>query len=301
VVEEVFVRVGQVLHIHVRGRIIRTTSEHPFWVVNKDKWVAAGELQVGDVFLSHDGQHVEVEDLLDTGDYETVYNLRVSKYHTYFVGCEEWGFSVWAHNRPCSWGDDTAELQRLARRYVESTDPLPNSTRRRRVDWEYVFGPEHANKVPAQQRVDEHAVRDYVRSTGGSGPSTNGGNRGSNPDTLRTVGSIDDYYRGRGLDPLQEQDFHHLPGRLSEATHRTADRVVIEANGVVRIIQVVETQPGGNLAPREFAPAGDILASRQVANWRRQGYDVQFEMMLRGGNYHPLTVLNESTVRRQLT
>jgi hypothetical protein len=21
--------------------------------------------------------------------------------HTYFVGCEEWGFSVWAHNAPC--------------------------------------------------------------------------------------------------------------------------------------------------------------------------------------------------------
>src|SRR5207302_1082184 len=27
-----------------------------------------------------------------------VYNLRISDYHTYFVGCEEWGFSVWAHN-----------------------------------------------------------------------------------------------------------------------------------------------------------------------------------------------------------
>src|SRR5262249_57983222 len=68
VVEEVFVRVGQVLHVHVRGRIIRTTPEHPFWVVNKARWVAAGELEVGDVFLSHDGQLVEVEDLLDTGE-----------------------------------------------------------------------------------------------------------------------------------------------------------------------------------------------------------------------------------------
>jgi hypothetical protein len=27
-----------------------------------------------------------------------VYNLRVSDYHTYFVGCLDWGFSVWAHN-----------------------------------------------------------------------------------------------------------------------------------------------------------------------------------------------------------
>jgi hypothetical protein len=27
-----------------------------------------------------------------------VYNMRVAEYHTYFVGCEAWGFSVWAHN-----------------------------------------------------------------------------------------------------------------------------------------------------------------------------------------------------------
>ena len=39
-----------------------------------------------------------VEDLLDTGEYETVYNLRVADHHTYFVGMREWGFSAWAHN-----------------------------------------------------------------------------------------------------------------------------------------------------------------------------------------------------------
>jgi hypothetical protein len=32
------------------------------------------------------------------GSYETVYNIRVADFATYFVGCEEWGFSVWAHN-----------------------------------------------------------------------------------------------------------------------------------------------------------------------------------------------------------
>jgi hypothetical protein len=32
------------------------------------------------------------------GPVSTVYNVRVADYHTYFVGKEEWGFSVWAHN-----------------------------------------------------------------------------------------------------------------------------------------------------------------------------------------------------------
>jgi hypothetical protein len=41
---------------------------------------------------------VAVEECYDTGEYERVHNLRVQDYHTYFVGSEEWGFDVWAHN-----------------------------------------------------------------------------------------------------------------------------------------------------------------------------------------------------------
>jgi hypothetical protein len=47
--------------------------------VNKTRWLAAGELDVGDLFLSHD-------------------NLRVADFHASFVGAREWGFVVWANN-----------------------------------------------------------------------------------------------------------------------------------------------------------------------------------------------------------
>ncbi len=96
-VEEVFVRLGRVLHLHVGGEVIRTTGEHPFWVAGKG-WVAAAGLRTGDELVGHDGRRMAVEELYDTGAYETVYNLRIAEYHTYFVGCDEWGFSVWAHN-----------------------------------------------------------------------------------------------------------------------------------------------------------------------------------------------------------
>jgi hypothetical protein len=39
-----------------------------------------------------------VEGVRDTGHEEVVYNCRVAEYHTYFVGDEGWGFSLWAHN-----------------------------------------------------------------------------------------------------------------------------------------------------------------------------------------------------------
>jgi hypothetical protein len=94
----VFLRVGRILHLHVRERVIRTTTEHPFWVVNRGEWLSASRLEIGDVVVGYDGQCSTVEDLLDTGAYETVYNVRVAGYHTYFVGGKEWGFSVWAHN-----------------------------------------------------------------------------------------------------------------------------------------------------------------------------------------------------------
>src|SRR5581483_3096131 len=44
--------------------------------------------------------------------WETVYNLRVADYHTYFVGAPEWGFAVWAHNE-YSRGVEQALRQRL--------------------------------------------------------------------------------------------------------------------------------------------------------------------------------------------
>jgi intein/homing endonuclease len=74
-VEEVFVRIGRVLHLHVAGQIIKTTPEHPFYARDKG-WIAAAQLQVGDLLLSHDGQRVTVVDLLDTGEFETMYNLQ---------------------------------------------------------------------------------------------------------------------------------------------------------------------------------------------------------------------------------
>jgi hypothetical protein len=97
VVEEVFVRAGQLWRLDVNGQTIRTTAEHPFFVAGKG-WVPCHELKVGDRLLIESGAWVAVEAVEDTGVWSTVYNLQVADYHTYFVGTEQWGFSVWAHN-----------------------------------------------------------------------------------------------------------------------------------------------------------------------------------------------------------
>jgi hypothetical protein len=96
-VEAVFVRTGKVWALRVGGQVIRTTAEHPFYTRDRG-WARVDELVVGDALLTAEGQWVSVNESADTGLYETVYNLRVADYHTYFVGAEDWGFSVWAHN-----------------------------------------------------------------------------------------------------------------------------------------------------------------------------------------------------------
>src|SRR5262249_51408534 len=96
-VEEIFVRVAPVLNLHVGGQLIRTTAVHPFYAWGKG-WSAVAFLEAGDWLLTKTGQWVQVDAVTDSGEVATVYNLRVETFHTYFVGGEDWGFSVWAHN-----------------------------------------------------------------------------------------------------------------------------------------------------------------------------------------------------------
>ncbi|MBL8872296.1 MAG: hypothetical protein JNK90_21155 [Planctomycetaceae bacterium] len=59
---------------------------------------------MGDQLVSHDGQLLRIDAIQSTLQIATVYNLRVADYHPYYVGCEEWRWSVWAHNQ-CTYKD----------------------------------------------------------------------------------------------------------------------------------------------------------------------------------------------------
>lgn len=52
----------------------------------------------GDVLASSTDSQGTVEAIIETGKIAAVYNLRISEHHTYFIGDDDWDFSVWAHN-----------------------------------------------------------------------------------------------------------------------------------------------------------------------------------------------------------
>jgi hypothetical protein len=168
-VEAVLATYARILHVHVGGQVIRTTGEHPFFVKQAWDFVAANELRPGDQFLSHDGQWVAVEEVLDTGEYEPVFNLSIADYHTYFVGGWAWGFSVWAHNsRSCETENASASSQTQQRRLTrqqgqkvidEAQRYLPTWSKNRRVltlteleDGRYVLTMASKQRTPTSNR-----------------------------------------------------------------------------------------------------------------------------------------------------
>jgi hypothetical protein len=85
-VEEKFVRVAPVMELVVRGQVITTTAEHPFYVAGEERFVPAGELTLEDQLVDSQGRPIAIDAIRVTDRLITVYNLRVADFHTYFVG-----------------------------------------------------------------------------------------------------------------------------------------------------------------------------------------------------------------------
>jgi hypothetical protein len=63
-----------ILILHLSGKVIRTTADHPFFVQGQG-WTEAADLRAGDLLLTHDGQPMPVEGITNGGEQEVVYSL----------------------------------------------------------------------------------------------------------------------------------------------------------------------------------------------------------------------------------
>jgi hypothetical protein len=82
----------------VRGQVITTTAEHPFYVAGEERFIPAGELTLEDQLVDSQGRPIAIDAIRVTDRLITVYNLRVADLHTYFVGGKVWSFDAWVHN-----------------------------------------------------------------------------------------------------------------------------------------------------------------------------------------------------------
>ncbi|MDX1963550.1 MAG: polymorphic toxin-type HINT domain-containing protein [Pirellulales bacterium] len=185
-VEEVFEGRECIWELRVAGKTVRTTAEHPFWVVGggvgsglPDKgWTNARDLQPGDKLGSHNGVTQSVESVKNTGEWATVYNLRVADYHTYFVGELDWGWSVWAHNACVYESRDriTGQVLYVGIADSGSTRTFPQRARtalnRTGIAGEKIFGAD--NLTPRQAYAIEQAlIQHHGRTVNGTGTLDN--------------------------------------------------------------------------------------------------------------------------------
>lgn len=93
-VEWLFQReVEETYNLTVGGRVITTTDEHPFWIVDEG-WVKAKDLVAGDLLTTSDGKELAIEKIEIKREHVVVYNFQVKDFHSYFVS----NLGVWTHN-----------------------------------------------------------------------------------------------------------------------------------------------------------------------------------------------------------
>lgn len=100
--------IGDMVTITIDGDRIKSTSGHPFWVVEGEdlqdrprpehisepppnscisgRWVDSGDLRVGDTLLLKGGERVKILELALSSTREKVYNFHVDDLHCYAVG-----------------------------------------------------------------------------------------------------------------------------------------------------------------------------------------------------------------------
>ena len=109
---------ARVLEITVDGQTVQATHKHPFYAKGR-AWTPAASLTVGDLLRSRDNRWLPVESIVDGGECP-VYNLRVEENSTYFVGGDDWGFSLWVYGA-CS--KSQASTKEVVRARHDTTPP----------------------------------------------------------------------------------------------------------------------------------------------------------------------------------
>ncbi|MBS0262239.1 MAG: Hint domain-containing protein, partial [Planctomycetes bacterium] len=98
-----------------------TTAEHPFFVSQRNEFVPAAELQVGDQLILASGGRAQISDIRiekAAGDATfTTYNFEVADQHTYFVGQS----GVWVHNI------SKAFCNLLGKTYTKAAERIPTA------------------------------------------------------------------------------------------------------------------------------------------------------------------------------
>ncbi|WP_336784643.1 S8 family serine peptidase [Paenibacillus sp. MMO-177] len=158
-VEQVFQKdIDESWKITVGGEIITTTSEHPFWIVDKG-WVLAKDLTIGDQFETYDGSKIFVEKIENIQEHNVVYNFAVQDFHTYYVT----NLKILTHNAACLTAADY-----IAKNVSQYTSRLTSGTSGNILAKELEAASISAPSIPG---VDKWAAHHIIAKTVNNNPN----------------------------------------------------------------------------------------------------------------------------------
>ena len=114
-----------IIDVHVQGqdKPIGCTDNHPFWSEDRQEFIPAGQLRIGERLRTATGQTIRVSDIIRRGSPQPVYNIEVHGEHVYHVTST--GILVHNSNVPRR----TANYTQQSRSHVFGSGHAANSPR----------------------------------------------------------------------------------------------------------------------------------------------------------------------------
>jgi hypothetical protein len=158
----------------------------------------------------------------DSGITETVYNWRIAEFHTYYVSCHAWGWSVWVHNAYVPLDEDP-NYQQLKQRLGEDERRSNHQPTANFRDELSSLGIDHDAALAAAGKGNYRAFMDAVE---GKKSFTFLSNSEKNDLYARAVQVIE----AREKYATQAQDHHAIPWENSTYNHQ--QHPLVEQAGV---------------------------------------------------------------------
>jgi hypothetical protein len=137
-----------IMTVTVGGEVHRVTPGHPYWSETRRGWYPIGTFAVGELVLTPEKVPLPIQALTHPQWVrETVYNVEVEEFHTYFVG--KGLTAVWAHNGQGPLNCGVPQAARAESGKLESGSKVAmGGDRKFAVGWDAIFGPKDVH-VPS--------------------------------------------------------------------------------------------------------------------------------------------------------
>jgi Pretoxin HINT domain len=148
--------------VHIENEIIKTTSDHPFFVGGK--WLRVVELHSGDSVTNYFGKKLAITSIEIIAKQTTVYNFEVEDYHSYYVSKQQ----VLVHNNgPCNLANNKSAGKALEEKVLKEKKAQYGSNYEVKAQQKSKIL-DRTHDISVYPKGSKNAIKHYEVKSGGS-------------------------------------------------------------------------------------------------------------------------------------